>query len=106
MRSRIVANNFRVTATSASWNVTYFECRVTFDPILTSFSPRVVNNHDLPWYSRKYRNKQPDHEGQRANVPKRFHCFLFLCCQAYLRFVSAIASGKMVSTRAVGKRGF
>ena len=32
MRSRIAANNLRVTATSASWNVTYFECRVTFAP--------------------------------------------------------------------------
>ena len=31
MRSRIAANNFRVTATSASWHVTYFACRVTFD---------------------------------------------------------------------------
>ena len=30
IRSRIATNKFRVTATSASWNVTYFECRVTF----------------------------------------------------------------------------
>ncbi len=41
MRSRIAANKFRVTATSASWNVTYFECRVTLAPILTSFSRSV-----------------------------------------------------------------
>ncbi len=44
MRSRIAANNLRVTATSASWNVTYFACRVTFAPILTSFSRSVVSD--------------------------------------------------------------
>ena len=27
----MAANKFRVTATSANWNVTYFECRVTLD---------------------------------------------------------------------------
>jgi len=27
IRSRIAANKFRVTATSASWNITYLECR-------------------------------------------------------------------------------
>jgi hypothetical protein len=44
MRSRIAANKFRVTATSASWNVTYFECRVTFAPVLMSFSRSVVSD--------------------------------------------------------------
>ena len=44
MRSRIAANNFRVIATSASWNVTYFACLVTFAPIFTSFSRRVVSD--------------------------------------------------------------
>ena len=44
MRSRIAANNFRVIATSASWNVTYFACRVTFAPILTRFSRSVVSD--------------------------------------------------------------
>ena len=44
MRSRIVANRFRVTATSASWNVTYFECRVTLAPILINFSRRRVRD--------------------------------------------------------------
>jgi len=44
MRSRIAANNLRVTATSASWNVTYFACRVTLAPILTSFSRSVVSH--------------------------------------------------------------
>ena len=28
----------------ASWNVTYFECRVTFAPILISFSRSVVSD--------------------------------------------------------------
>ena len=44
MRSRIAANNLRVTATLASWNVTCFECRVTFTPILTSLSRSVVSD--------------------------------------------------------------
>ena len=44
MRSRIAENNLRVTATSANWNVTYFACRVTFAPILTSFSRSVVSD--------------------------------------------------------------
>ena len=44
-RSRIAANNVRVTATSASWNVTYFECCVTSAPILTIFSRSVVSDH-------------------------------------------------------------
>ena len=44
IRSRIAANKFRVTATSASWNVTYFECRVTLAPILTSSSDSVVSD--------------------------------------------------------------
>ncbi len=42
MRSRIAANKFHVTATSANWNVTYLECRVTFAPILTSFFGSVA----------------------------------------------------------------
>ena len=45
MRSRIAANRFRIVATSASWNVTYFECRVTFAPILITNSHRVVSHH-------------------------------------------------------------
>ena len=40
----IAANNSRGTATSASWNVTYFECRTTLAPILMSFSRNVVND--------------------------------------------------------------
>ncbi len=44
MRSRIAANNFRVIATSASWNVKYFACRMTFAPIFTSFSCSVVSD--------------------------------------------------------------
>ena len=44
MRSRIASNNFLGIATSASWNVTYFACRVTFAPIFTSFSRRVVSD--------------------------------------------------------------
>jgi hypothetical protein len=44
MRSRIAANNFRVVATSASWNVTYFACLVTFAPIFMSFSLSVVSD--------------------------------------------------------------
>ena len=47
MRSRIAANNRRGTATSANWNVTYFECRVTFAPIFTSFSRSVVSDQCL-----------------------------------------------------------
>jgi hypothetical protein len=45
MRLRIAANKFRVTATSASWNVTYFACRVTLAPILISLSRSVVSDH-------------------------------------------------------------
>ena len=44
MRSRIAPKKFRVTATSASWNVTYLECRVTLAPILMSFSRSVVSD--------------------------------------------------------------
>ena len=36
IRPRIAANNSLGTATSASWKVTYFECRTTFAPILIS----------------------------------------------------------------------
>ena len=58
IRSRIAANKFRVTATSASWNVTYFECRVTFAPILTSFSRRVVSDQCFTsWGSANRRKK-------------------------------------------------
>ena len=42
IRPRIAANSGRGTATSASWNTTYFACITTFAPILTSFSRRVV----------------------------------------------------------------
>jgi hypothetical protein len=45
MRSKIAANKSRVTVTSTSWNVTYFECRVTFAPILMSFPYTVVSDH-------------------------------------------------------------
>ena len=44
IRLRIATNKFRVTATSANWNITYRECRVTFAPILTSFSHSVVSD--------------------------------------------------------------
>ena len=44
IRLRIAENKFRVTATSANWNATYPECRVTFAPILTSFSRSVVSD--------------------------------------------------------------
>jgi hypothetical protein len=44
MRSRIAANKFRVTATSASWKNTDLACRVTFAPILMSFSRSVVSD--------------------------------------------------------------
>ncbi len=44
MRSRIAANRFRVTATSANWNVAYFARRVTLAPILASFSRSVVSD--------------------------------------------------------------
>ena len=47
IRSRIAVNNFRVIATSASWNVTYFACRVTLAPIFTSFSCSVVSDQCL-----------------------------------------------------------
>ncbi len=58
IRSRIATNNFRVIATSASWNVTYFACRVTFAPILTSFSRRVVSDQCFTsWGSANRRKK-------------------------------------------------
>ncbi len=44
VRSRIAANRFRVTATSANRNVIYFACRVTLAPILASFSRSVVSD--------------------------------------------------------------
>ena len=66
MRSRIVANNFRVTATSASWNITYFECRVTFTPILTSLSRRVVN--DQCFTLRRTLQPSPVLRGCQANL--------------------------------------
>ena len=39
----MAANNFRGTATSASWNVTYLAWCTTFAPILISFSRSVVS---------------------------------------------------------------
>ena len=58
IRLRIAANNLRVTATSANWNVTYFACRVTFAPILTSFSRRVVSDQCFTsWGSANRRKK-------------------------------------------------
>jgi len=39
----MVANNFWDTATSANCNVIYRACRVTFAPILISFSRKVVS---------------------------------------------------------------
>jgi hypothetical protein len=44
MRSRMAANSRRGTVTSASWNVTYLECRVTLAPILMSLSRSVVSD--------------------------------------------------------------
>ena len=44
MRPRIAANRSRGTATWASWNVTYLECRTTFAPILINISSSVVND--------------------------------------------------------------
>jgi hypothetical protein len=41
MHSTTAANKICVIATSANWNVTYFECRVTLAPILTSLSRSV-----------------------------------------------------------------
>ena len=58
IRSRIAANNFRVIATSASWNVTYFACRVTFAPILMSFSRMVVSDHCFTSWGNANRRKK------------------------------------------------
>ncbi len=44
MRARIAAKNFRGTATSAIWKITYPECVTTLAPILISFSRSVVND--------------------------------------------------------------
>ena len=52
IRSRIVANNSLGTATSASWKITYVECRVTFAPILMSFSHRAVKLATGVWHDR------------------------------------------------------
>ncbi len=51
MRSRIATNKFRVTATSASWNV-------TLSPILTSFSRNVVSDQCLTSRGRTSRRKK------------------------------------------------
>jgi hypothetical protein len=40
MGSRIGANKFYVSATSASWNVTYVDCRVSLAPILITENRR------------------------------------------------------------------
>jgi hypothetical protein len=45
IRSRITANIRRGTATSASWEMTYFACLTTFAPMMTSFSRKVVRFH-------------------------------------------------------------
>jgi hypothetical protein len=58
MRSRIAANKFRVIATSASWNVTYFACRVTFAPIFTSFFRRVVSDQCFTSWGSDNRRKK------------------------------------------------
>jgi len=46
MRSRIAANRSRVTATSASWNVTYFACRVTLAAI---FAYQLLIRYNFRW---------------------------------------------------------
>jgi len=40
----MAANKFRVTTTSASWNVVYFDYRVTLALILISFSRNFVSD--------------------------------------------------------------
>ena len=45
LKAALTGDSCRGTATSASWNVMYFECRVTFAPIFTNFSRSVVNDH-------------------------------------------------------------
>ncbi len=44
MRASIAVDKFRVTATSASWKVSYFAGCVPLAPILISFSRRVVSD--------------------------------------------------------------
>ena len=58
MRSRNVADNRRVTAASASWNIMYFECRVIFAPILTDFSHSVVHDQCFTSRGRASRRKK------------------------------------------------
>jgi len=58
IRSRIAANNFRVIATSASWNVTYLAWRVTIAPILISFSRSVVNDQCRTGFGKASRRKK------------------------------------------------
>ena len=47
IRSRIAANSWRGTATSANWKMMYLACATTLAPILTSFSRSVVSVQ--PW---------------------------------------------------------
>ena len=58
MRSRIAANKFRVTATSASWKNTDLACRVTFAPILMSFSRSVVSDQCRTGFGRASRRRK------------------------------------------------
>ena len=60
MRSRIAENNLRVTATFTNWNVTYFACRVTFAPILTSFSRIVVSDQCFTSRGKARQRRAPD----------------------------------------------
>jgi len=57
-RSKIAANKFPVTAASASWNVTYFACRVTVAPILMSFSGSVVSDQCRTGFGRAIRRRK------------------------------------------------
>jgi len=43
IRSKIVWNNSRGTATSAIWKAIFREWRTTFAPILINFSRNVIN---------------------------------------------------------------
>jgi hypothetical protein len=66
MRLRIAANKFRVTATSASWNVKYFACRVTLAPILIRFSRSVVSDQCRIGFGKASRRRKLP-PGRRVN---------------------------------------
>jgi hypothetical protein len=71
MRSRIAADKFRVTATSASWNVTYFASRVTLAPILISFSLSVVSDQYRTGFGKASRRRKLPRLYANANNCKR-----------------------------------